>query len=115
MKLTREQVEAMLADYDPRRKDYRPEMGKADEVEAYNVYAWNDDGSFEYLIWGAKTAAVCEAYLAAPDLARELLAAWDREAKLREAFARVDDMINDEGQFTERAWADLRALIGDTP
>jgi hypothetical protein len=74
----------------------------------------------------ASAAAVSAALIAAaPDLAAALLAAWDREAKLREALNNID-AIDPEAMidgFSEHAIKGLvhcmgaiaRAALGDTP
>lgn len=99
-KLTREQVEAMLAGATPgplyvaESRTCVFQIRLTPEPEYQQRLA-------EVIWWGpsqtghknnpTKEAARANATLfaAAPDLARELLAAWDREAKLREALEQI--------------------------
>ena len=107
MKLTREQVEAMLA---LRPGPLEVRKGK---------HGWrvvNQAGDAELGDWNL---AECwwkpdaDAFAALHDLARELLAAWDREAKLREAVLNL--LYAGEFRKGDEDVKDARAALGDTP
>ncbi len=117
--LTREQVEAMLAGATPDWLIYsEPEVGLPPSLFAGKIM--EGVNPIEPLIGADLTLAA-----SAPDLATALLAAWDREAKLREALKNIDAvdpeaMIDGFSEYATRGLvlcmgAIARAALGETP